>query len=159
MPAFSATIIGGILAIFVNLPLTSPDDLFANTGSIAIATFIVAIPIGRIWANLKQDLSDRTRIHSTINATLFIIAVIASFIAENILDISNVIPYVIPLAATVTITSAVLAPLIHLLPRNAQMPIAVTLAIAIIAIGITLAFLEVGFTPEPFLTLPPPPSS
>ncbi len=158
LPAFCATMVGGLIAVFVNIPLTSPDDRLGNTGSVAIVSFVAALILGRLWTFLNGDLSERTRKFSRICTALFIVAVSIALLLETAGDLSNTARYVLPLSATVCVAAAALSPFFERSMRgSALIWLGVSLTIGILAIGIILAFLEVGFTEPPSLSLPPPP--
>ena len=53
IPAFLSTLVGGLVAMGVNAPLTSPDDLVGNAGSVAVVSLIGAVIAGIIWARLR----------------------------------------------------------------------------------------------------------
>ncbi len=158
MPAFCATLIGGLIAVFVNIPLTSPDDRIGNTGSVAVGSLIAALVLSRAWGILQGDAEQRARSYSRICTVIFVLVAVAAFLLQILGEISNTVRYVVPLAACVIIVSAALAPIIERrLTAIGSIWLAALLAVGVLTIGIALAVLEVGFTQAPTLSLPPPP--
>ncbi len=158
LPAFCATMIGGLIALFINIPLTSPDDRLGNTGSVAIISFVAALILGRLWAYLKGDLIERTRRFSRICTVSFIIVVGGALLVERVGDVSNTARYVLPLAAAVCVPAVTLSPMFERSLRGSTLVLmGISLTIGVLAIGVILAYLEVGFTQPPSLSLPPPP--
>ena len=159
IPAFLATLIGGAVAMVVNAPLTSPDDLVGNASSVAFASFVAAIIVAMFWARLSGDLQRRARVLNIFLTVMMFLAVIAAAVIEFAGDISNAIRYIIPLAAIVIVLSSVLTPILE---RGKSWPpiiwLAIAAPIAMLATGYWLTINEFGFTEAPTLTLPPPPA-
>lgn len=160
LPAFVATLIGGAVAMYVNAPLTSPDDLVANTGSVAVVSLIGAIIAGMIWARINGDVQSRSRTFNIVLTVLLLLTVGSAAAIEYGADITNAIRYIVPLGAIVTIFTSVLTPLIERWKtQTALLVIAVALPLAMLALGYLLTVNEFGFTDAPSLSLPPPPKS
>ncbi len=158
LPAFMATLVGGIVAMGVNAPLKSPDDLIGNAGSVAVASVIAALVAGSVWAQIKGDIQRRAKILNIVLTALLVVVVVAAALIENFGEISNTIRYVIPLAAIVTIFASLFTPIIERWRRrNALLWIAVVLPIVMLATGFWLTSNEFGFTEAPSLSLPPAP--
>ena len=160
LPAFIATLIGGAVAMGVNAPLTSPDDLIANAGSIAFVSFIGAIVVGMIWARIPGDIQGRSRTFNIVLTVLLLLVVASAAAIEYGGEITNAIRYIIPLAAIVTIFTSVLTPVFERSKgRNAVMWIAIALPLVMLVVGYVLTINEFGFTEAPSLSLPPPPKA
>ena len=54
LPAFLATLVGGAVAMGVNAPLTSPDDLIGNASGVAMVSLIGAFIAGTVWAKVVR---------------------------------------------------------------------------------------------------------
>ncbi len=158
MPAFSSTLAGGAVALFVDIPLTSPDDRLGNTGSVAAVSVMAALILGWIWAALPGDTSQRARAYSRVCLALFALTVVAALLAESVGGLANVVSYVVPLAAIVCVATALLTPLVgRMFGGTVGVWIGVSLLAAVLVTGVTLAVYRVGFTEPPSLSLPPPP--
>ncbi len=159
IPAYLATLIGGVVAMGVNAPLTSPDDLVGNAGSVAFVSLIGAVIAGMIWARLRGDVQSRSRTFNVILTVLLILVVIAAAVIEFVGEISNAIRYIIPLGAVMTIFTSVLTPVFERWKDSRGIIwIALLFPIAMLAIGYWLTSNEFGFTEAPSLSLPPPPA-
>ena len=99
LPAYIATLIGGTVAMFVNAPLTSPDDLVGNTASVAFVSVVAALVAGMVWARISGDIQRRVRVYNVISTVLIIVVVAIAAAVEYAGDVSNTIRYVIPLGA------------------------------------------------------------
>ena len=159
MPAFIATLLGGVVAMGVNAPLKSPDDLVANAGSVAVVSVFGALVTGMIWGRLSGELQQRSRRFNIIITVLLLLVVGAAWIAEFIGEFTNTIRYVIPLAGIVTIFASVFTPILERWKGNVNLIwAAVILTIAMLVAGYFLWVNEFGFTEAPSLSLPPPPA-
>lgn len=158
MPAFCGTVIGGLIAVFVGIPLTSPDDRIGNTGSVAILSLFAALILGRIWAGLSGDVAERGRKYYWVCTGMFATAGVSALFLEVFMDFSNTVRYVLPMSAAVSVASAILTPIIERgLRGSALLWFSISLAIALLGFGVILAYFEVGFTEARSLSLPPPP--
>ena len=159
MPAYLATAIGGAIAMGVNAPLRSPDDLIANTGSVAIISVFGSLLYGMIWARLSGEIQQRSRTFNIIITILLVLLVAAAWVAEYIGEFTNTIRYVIPLAGIVTISASVFTPIIERWKNNTILIwAAIVLTIVMLVAGYVLTINEFGFTEAPSLSLPPPPA-
>ena len=159
LPAFIATLIGGAVAMYVNAPLTSPDDLVANAGSVAVVSLIAAIIAGMIWGRIKGDIQSRSRTFNIVLTVLLLLTVGLAAVFEYGADISNAIRYVVPLGAIVTIFVSVLTPVIERWKtQTILLVVAVALPLVMLGVGYFLTVNEFGFTEAPSLSLPPPPA-
>ena len=159
IPAFLSTLVGGVVAMGVNAPLTSPDDLVGNAGSVAVGSLFAAVIAGMVWARLRGDVQSRSRAFNIVLTVLLILVVIAAAVIEFAGDISNAIRYIIPLGAVITIFASVLTPVFERWKDwRGTIWIALLLPIAMLVVGYWLTSNEFGFTQPPSLTLPPPPA-
>ena len=157
-PAFSATLIGGALALVAGLPLKSPDDLLGNTGSVAVLSNVGAFALALIWAYAPGSGARRTRFYTTACVGLYITTVLAAMLIEYWGELNNTVSYVVPIASVVFVSTAIFTPIIdRSVGRAASLYLGLSMSIATLAAGITMAFYEVGFTEPPSLSLPPPP--
>ena len=157
-PAFSATLIGGALALVVGLPLTSPDDLLANTASVAVMSNAGALTLAAVWAYSPGSGARRTRFYTTACVVLYVLTVLAAMLAESVGELNNTVSYVVPIASVVFVSTAIFTPIIdRSVGRAASLYLGLSMSIATLAAGIIMALYEVGFTEPPSLSLPPPP--
>ena len=157
-PAFSATLIGGALALVVGLPLKSPDDLLANTASVAVMSNAGALALAAAWAYSPGSGARRTRFYTTACVGLYIITVVAATLIESLGELNNTVSYVVPIASVVFVSTAIFTPIIdRSVGRAASLYLGLSMSILTLAAGIIMALYEVGFTEPPSLSLPPPP--
>ena len=157
-PAFSATLIGGALALVVGLPLTSPDDLLGNTASVAVLTNAGAVALAIIWAYAPGSEARRTRFYATACLALYVLTVVVALLAESVGEISNAVSYVVPIASVIFVSTAIFTPIIdRSTGRRTSLSLGLFLSVATLTAGIIMALNEVGFTEPPSLSLPPPP--
>ena len=159
IPAFLSTLVGGAVAMGVNAPLTSPDDLIGNASSVAVVSLIGAVIAGMVWARIRGDIQSRSRTFNIILTVLLILVVIAAAVVEVAGEISNAIRYIIPLGAVVTIFASVLTPILERWKSwRGIIWVALLFPIAMLVVGFWLTTNEFGFTEPPSLSLPPPPA-
>ena len=159
MPAYLATLLGGVVAMGVNAPLRSPDDLIANASSVGVVSIFAAVVTGMIWGRLSGEVQQRSRTFNIIVTVLLLVVVGLAWTAEYIGEFTNTIRYVIPLAGIVTIFSSVFTPIFERWNRNNTLIwVAIILTIAMLVAGYWLTVNEFGFTEAPSLALPPPPA-
>ena len=159
LPASAAGIVGAATATALSLPLRSPDDLFANAASVAIASVIAAAVLGFVWAYLDRFGPTRQRIvFSAFSIAAFLATAIAAVIAERVEDLSNVASFTAPIAGIVLAVTAIGTPIAQRYCAVKWMRVAVPmLGVALVAAGVLLTVNEIGFNEPPSLTLPPPP--
>ena len=159
LPASAASIIGAAAATAASLPLRSPDDLFANAASVAIASVIATAVLGLVWALF--DRFSRTRrlvAFSAFNIAAFLATVTAAEIVERVEDLSNVASFTAPLAGIVLAVASVGTPIAQrYCPVNWSRFAVPLLAVALVTAGLLLTINEIGFNEPPSLSLPPPP--
>ena len=159
LPASAASIIGAAAATAASLPLRSPDDLFANAASVAIASVVGSAMLGLVWA-LSDRFSGTRRLVAfiTFNVVAFLATVTAAVIAERVEDLSNVASFTAPLAGIVLATASVGTPIAQrYCPVNWSRFAVPLFAVALAAAGVLLTVNEIGFNEPPSLSLPPPP--
>ena len=157
-PAFSATLIGGALALVVGLPLKSPDDLLGNTGSVAVLSNVGALALALIWAYSPGSGARRTRFYATACVVLYVLTVLAATLIESLGELNNTVSYVVPIASVVFVSTAIFTPIIdRSVGRAASLYLGLSMSILTLAAGIIMAFYDIGFTEPPSLSLPPPP--
>ena len=157
-PAFSATLVGGALALVVGLPLTSPDDLLANTASVAVLSNAGAVVFALIWAYAARAGARRTRFYTMACIGLYLLTVVFAVLAETAGELNNTVSYVVPIASVIFVSTAVFTPIIdRFVGKRTSLYLALALSIATLSAGIMMALNEVGFTEPPSLSLPPPP--
>ena len=131
----------------VNAPLTSPDDLVANAGSVAVVSLLGAIIAGMIWARIKGDVQSRSRTFNIVLTVLLLLTVGSAAAIEYGADITNAIRYIVPLGAIVTIFVSVLTPVIERWKaQTVLMVIAAALPLVMLVLGYFLTVNEFGFT-------------
>ena len=161
LPATTAAALAAAATVALSIPLRSPDDLLANTASVATVSAIGTVALGVIWASLDRGQANsrqQTRRFAAINAVLYIATVGAALAAEAVAELSNLITFTWPLAAVMLAGTTIGAPIIHnYVPAKALRVAAPILVVAIVTTGISLTLNEVGFNEPPSLSLPPPP--
>ena len=159
MPASAASIIGAAAATAASLPLRSPDDLFANAASVAIASVIATAVLGLVWASIGHYHPTRQLIaFLAFNIAAFLATVTAAVVAERVEDLSNVASFTAPLAGIVLSTASVGTPIAkRYCPVNWSRFAVPLLAVALVTAGVLLTVNEIGFNEPPSLALPPPP--
>ena len=159
MPAYLATLMGGVVAMGVNAPLRSPDDLIANASSVAVVSILAGVVTGMIWGRLSGEVQQRSRTFNIVITVLLLVVVGFAWAAEYIGEFTNTIRYVIPLAGIVTIFSSVFTPIFERWKQsNTLIWVAVIVTIAMLVAGYFLTVNEFGFTEARSLALPPPPA-
>lgn len=159
LPASTAAVLAAIATVALSIPLRSPDDLFANTASVATVSALGAIVLGIVWASMASGpLNQRTRRFATINAGLYIATVGAAFVTEAIAELSNLVSFIWPLAAVMLAATTIGTPLVQNYIPSRTIRIATPVIIAtLVTAGVVMTLNEVGFNEPPSLSLPPPP--
>lgn len=159
LPASTAAVLAAVAAVALSIPLRSPDDLLANTASVAIVSATGAIALGIIWAQLHRGTSSQqTRKFAAINAALYVATGGISLVVESAAELSNMLSFTWPLAAVMLAGTTIGAPLVHTYVPVKALRVATPILIgAVVTTGISLTLNEVGFNEPPSLTLPPPP--
>lgn len=159
LPAGAASIIGAAAATALSLPLRSPDDLFANAASVAVASAIAGAVLGLIWALFDRFSGTRRLVaFSAFNVVAFLATVTAAVIAERVEDLSNVASFTAPIAGIVLAVASVGTPIAErYCPVKWSRYAVPLLAVALVVAGVLLTVNEIGFNEPPSLSLPPPP--
>ena len=141
--------IAAIVASLVSLPLRSPVDSVFNTATITLASLVVGILSGLIWAALSANRR-RMLVFDAILAVAFIGVVVIAAIGNSVLD--RLASFTIPLAAIVFVLAGVLIPSMRGLSPGASRALAVILLIAAVILGVVL--MGQGDTESGELSLP-----
>ena len=142
----------------VGLPLTSPDDLLGNTGSVAVVSNVGALVLALVWAYSPGSGARKSRFYATACIGLYILTVLAAVLAESVGEISNAVHYVVPIASVIFVSTAIITPIIdRSVGKATTLYLGLILSIATLAAGTLMAINEIGFTEPPSLSLPPPP--
>ncbi len=141
--------IAAIVASLVSLPLRSPVDSVFNTATITLASLVVGILSGLIWAALSANRR-RMLVFDAILAVAFIVVVVIAAIGNSVLD--RLASFTIPLAAIVFVLAGVLTPSMRGLSPGASRALAVILLIAAVILGVVL--MGQGDTESGELSLP-----
>ena len=159
LPASAAATVGAAAATALSLPLRSPDDLFANAATVAIASVTATAVLGFVWAYLDRFGPTRQLVaFSAFSISAFLATVAATVIVERVEDLSNVATFTAPIAGTVLVVAAVGTPIVQRYCAVKWMRVAVPmLGVALVVTGVLLTVNEIGFNEPPSLTLPPPP--
>ena len=161
LPAGATGALAAVATVALSIPLRSPDDLLANTASVATVSAIGAVALGIIWATLDRGQADsrqQARRFAAINAALYVATVAATLVTESVAELSNLLSFTWPLAAVMLAGTTIGAPLFQTYAPIKVMRFATPILIlAVVAIGVALTLNEVGFNEPPSLSLPPPP--
>ena len=137
--ALIAAAFAAIVAIAVSLPLQSPDDVFFNTGTIAIGVLAAGVLAGMAWRSTRQRPDGILRFVGLCGVMATSVLVLA-LAGETVLE--RTFSFVAPLAAIVIGGIALLTPLLDRLlatrpGRPAQAFAAGTVTVAL-ALGLAL---------------------
>ena len=141
--------IAAIVASLVSLPLRSPVDSVFNTATIALASLVVGIASGLLWAALDWK-PRRMLIFDAVLAVAFIVVVVIAAIGNSVLE--RLASFTIPLAAIVFVLVGVLTPSMRGLSPGVSRALAVILLIAATVLG--AALMGQGDTESGELSLP-----
>lgn len=141
--AIVASVIGGIVAVGLSLPLRSPDDVFFNAATVALGAASAGVIAALAWQALAGHVA-RFRLAMVV---LFLLGAAAAFAGEQAFE--GMLTFALPLVAVVLVTIVVLTPL---LARRALPAGAMAAVIPLLAIGFALA--GQGDTDARALTLP-----
>lgn len=142
--AIVASVIGGMIAIALSLPLHSPDDVFFNTASVSIGALAAGLAAGALWRALAGQLA---RFEAAMGA-LFVLGAGAAFAGEQVF--AGMLAFALPLVAVVLGSIAGLTPM---LARRTPPAGAMAAVVPLLALGIALA--GRGDAEVRALTLPP----
>jgi hypothetical protein len=142
--AVIASVIGGLVAVGLSLPLRSPDDIFFNAGSVAIGSLLAGVAAGAVWSAVNGHAR---RFQMAMGAGFVVIAV-AILAAEQLF--TGMFAFALPLAAVVLGSIAFLTPL---LARRALPMGAMAAVVPLLAAGWMLA--DRGDAEVRTLALPP----
>ena len=141
--------IAAIVASLVSLPLRSPVDSVFNTATITLASLVVGIVSGLLWAALDGK-PRRMLIFDAVLAVAFIVVVAIAAIGNSVLE--RLASFTIPLAAIVFVLVGVLTPSMRGLSPGVSRALAIILLIAAVVLGVAL--MGQGDTESGELSLP-----
>ena len=141
--------IAAIVASLVSLPLRSPVDSVFNTATIALASLVVGIVSGLLWAALDGK-PRRMLIFDAVLAVAFIVVVAIAAVGNSALE--RLASFTIPLAAIVFVLVGVLTPSMRGISPGVSRALAVILLIAAVVLGVAL--MGQGDTESGDLSLP-----
>jgi hypothetical protein len=128
--ALLASVIGGLLAIALSLPLRSPDDVFFNAGTVAVGALVAGLAAGAAWRAFGGHIAR----FEVAMAGAFVLVATATFAGTQLF--AGMVPFVLPLAAVVLGSIAALTPLI----ADRAPPIkAVAAVVPMLVLGVALA--------------------
>ena len=146
--ALLAGAVASVAASLVSLPLRSPHDGLLNAGSVTIGTLVLAFAAG----HLRRALGGRANAGLLFAAAMgagFLVWVGVAFAAQT--QLSRVVSFTVPLAATAFGGIALLTPL--LAPAASRRRVALAAVVVAVAVGAALA--GVGDAESGRLELPP----
>lgn len=144
--AVIASVIGGLTAIGLSLPLRSPDDVFFNAATVAVGSLLAGLAAGATWSALNGQIP---RFQMAMGAGFLVIAA-GALAAEQML--TGMLMFALPLAAVVLGIIAVLTPVL----AARRLPAASMAAVVpMLAVGWALA----GQTDAEVRTLALPPTA
>ena len=141
--------IAAIVASLVSLPLRSPVDSVFNTATITLASLVVGIVSGLLWAVLDGK-PRRMLIFDAVLAVAFIVVVAIAAAGNSVLE--RLASFTIPLAAIVFVLVGVLTPSMRGISPGVSRALAVILLIAAVVLG--AALMGQGDTESGELSLP-----
>ena len=141
--------IAAIVASLVSLPLRSPVDSVFNTATITLASLVVGIVSGLLWAALDGK-PRRMLIFDAVLAVAFIVVVAIAAAGNSVLE--RLASFTIPLAAIVFVLVGVLTPSMRGISPGVSRALAVILLIAAVVLG--AALMGQGDTESGELSLP-----
>ena len=147
----SAGAVAAIIAVFVSIPLESPDDIRLNSATVGLAALFVGTVSGGLW-RLSGSVYEATRRFWLYSAMLGIVILFAAVLAESQLD--DALIFTIPLAIIVAICSIFFT---SVFATKAQYGNWSGIALVIVAVVLSIALAGLGDQKSGELALPPPP--
>jgi hypothetical protein len=149
--------VAAVIAALVSLPLDSPDDLFFNTGSVAIAALLLGLVGGILWRML--DGSPREMFFFGAAAVVgFVAAAIVAVVVQAFL-FDDAVAYMLPLAAIVFAVVGLLTPLLSSLRMPERPALGAYGACAAAGLVLGLALSGIGDEESGRLELPDDPQA
>ena len=143
--------IAAIVAVFVSLPLESPDDIILNAASVGFGALIVGAINGFLW-HLASANSLLNRRYVVLSALLFVGVVAVAIFAQTQFD--DPLSFTLPLALIIAALSIVGTPVIA---TNERIQIWLPGLLVVIAVALSIALAGQGDQESGSLSLPPAP--
>jgi hypothetical protein len=129
VPGLIAGGVGALIAVLLSLPLHSPDDIFFNSLTVALAGAVLALVAAVLWSAVQRSQNAVRTFELAIGAA-FVLVVVAAFAIET--QLAGAFAYIAPLAAVDFGASAILTPLLASRPVPAWAgPVAVVLPLVL----------------------------
>lgn len=141
-----AAVCGSVL----NLPLHSPSDTLMNSATVTAASLAGGIGAGLLWRVLGRS---RRRTLYFLGAMALAFALTAAAAAAGETELERSVSYMVPLAALSIAVTAALTLL--LMTAGRALPMAVTIASVLVALGVGAALAGMGDQESGELELPP----
>lgn len=125
-----AAIVGGILSAI----LRSPDEVVANSLSVALTSLALGLVAGALWRRIRLADNAKRLFGWTMAGGWFVSMLAVTIIDQTVL--SNLVAYAAPIAAIIFITLAFLVPILSTV--TAPRWIAVVAVLAALAVGVGL---------------------
>lgn len=122
----------GIAASLLSLPLRSPDEIVANSLTVAITALIIGMVSGLLWRRLRA-MPNAQRTYRIAIGLGFLAAMTAVAITDQVL-LSNLFLYALPLAGVIFLTVGLLTPVLATVtvsPWIAAIPVVLAIAAGI----------------------------
>lgn len=146
----AGTTAGGIAAVaaaLVSLPLRSPDEIVANSLTVAVGALVVGLGAGVSW-HTAAPTSNAAGRHAIVMAGAFVAAMALVAVADRTI-LSNLLGYAVPLAALIFVVTAVLTPLLAAASPSSWWSVAAV----VVALGIGVGLFGRGNVASGELTL------
>jgi len=146
-----ASSVAAIAAVFVSLPLESPDDIILNAASVGLGALIVGVISGFLW-HLSSAKSLLERRYVVLSALLFVGVVAVAIFAQTQFD--DPLSFTLPLALIIAVLSIVGTPIFA---TNERVQIWLPGLLLVIAVALSIALAGQGDQESGSLSLPPAP--
>jgi len=149
--------VGAIVAALVSLPLRSPDDLIANSASVAIVALLVGLAGGFLWRGLATRAGARKRMRTF--AGVGFAGAVAILLVLEVVALDRFVSFGVPLAAIIFAAVGYLTPVFAEMALPTWVPLVGV--IAALAVGGGLASFgdaesgDLSLDDLPVLTVPP----
>lgn len=142
----AAAVCGSVL----NLPLHSPSDTLMNSATVTAASLAGGVGAGLLWRVLGR--TERRPVYF-LGAMALAFALTAAAAAAGETELERSVSYMVPLAAlSIAITAALT---LLLVTSGRTLPMAVTIASVLVALGVGAALAGMGDQESGRLELPP----
>jgi polyisoprenoid-binding protein YceI len=136
-PALAGLVAGAIAAIVAGILsaiLRSPDEVVANSLSVALTSLALGVVAGMLWRRIRLTDNAKRLFGWTMAGGWFVSMLAVTIIDQTVL--SNLVAYAAPIAAIIFITLAFLVPILSTV--TAPRWIAVVAVLAALAVGVGL---------------------